>query len=176
MLNMKINQAKTFFDSKKVTTPMERAEIRALGKIGSYIRRTARSSMRKARMKKVSELTDEERRIYDIRVAAWKRNGSEGKRPRRPLAPSRPGEPPRTITGYIRKFLFFVVDKRKRNVVVGPAKINRPSVDALQALEFGGRSKSYDGDAVQIKARPFMRPALKAEQGKFQALFADAIR
>jgi hypothetical protein len=176
MLNMKINQAKTFFDSKKVTTPAERAELSALRKMGAYIRTTARRSMRKARMKKVSELSDDERRSYDIRVAKWQQGGREGRRPRRPLAPSRPGEPPRTITGYIRKFLFFVVDKRKRNVVVGPAKINRPSVDALQALEFGGRSKSYDGDSVQIKARPFMRPALKAEQGKFQALFADAIR
>lgn len=48
MIGMKINQVKgLFFDSPAVTTAVDRAERKVLSKFGAFVRRGARSSIRK---------------------------------------------------------------------------------------------------------------------------------
>ena len=48
MLTLKVSDAKNFFfDSDKVQKAVDRTERKVLSKYGSYVRRTARSSMRK---------------------------------------------------------------------------------------------------------------------------------
>lgn len=174
MMDIKVNAAKSFFRSQGLLSKAERAQGAALRKMGAFIQTRARRSIRPARMMRVSEMTDEQRQKYEQRVAIARSKGQP--KPKRPLASSDPGDPPRSITKLLRKFIFYVVDYRKRTVVVGPAKLNRPSVDALEALEYGGRSRDVDGNSINIDARPFMHPAREAEQDKFDSLFRNAIR
>lgn len=48
MIGLKLEQAKgLFFDDKKILDRAEREELRALAKFGAYVRRRARSSIRK---------------------------------------------------------------------------------------------------------------------------------
>lgn len=50
MIHFRINQAKgLFFDRKAVTTAVNRAERRVLSRFGAFVRRGARSSIRKRR-------------------------------------------------------------------------------------------------------------------------------
>src|SRR5262245_52774098 len=52
---------------------------------------------------------------------------------------SKPGAPPHSHTGLLKRFLFFSYDSAQRSVVVGPAKLNRGS-GAPKVLEHGGRA------------------------------------
>lgn len=113
---------------------------------------------------------------------------------------SRPGEPPRTRIGSLKKFLFFVFVMATRSVVVGPAAFARRSkaspnpVPAL--LEAGGQmvfnlvelsgglvvpaasklGRSSTGqkfkDPRVMEPRPYMHPAYEAEFPKFAGSFA----
>lgn len=119
--------------------------------------------------------------------------------------PSRPGKPPRNQTGTLKKFLFFVFDKSRRSVVIGPAKTNQVGT-APESLESGGpvtileslnpysgkwrrkdmrfRRTDNGGQAtwetrkrtVQIEARPFMGPAYAKEKPKLMGLWRDAVK
>jgi len=87
---------------------------------------------------------------------------------------SRPGEPPRAHgESFIKKWIFYSLDTKKRTVVIGPVKLNRTVSDtALEALEYGGQTtvfglKEYKvgqkprikKKRIYMKARPFMQPA-----------------
>src|SRR5262245_37074274 len=92
-------------------------------------------------------------------------------RPRRRA--SEPGEPPSSHVGRLRDNIFFVVEPDEQNVVIGPAKINKPAPLILQALEHGGetlimgrgRNKGRMVPAM-IQPRPFMQPAFDEEYPK----------
>ena len=148
MIGLRVDQLKgLFFDSKKVVDATTRAERRVLSRFGAYVRRSARSSIR--RRKKVS----------------------------------RPGKPPSSHTGLLRRFIFFAYDLRHRSVVIGPARLNRKTGTAPRALEHGGRSKVVAKRGgrravrtVTIRARPFMGPAFEKEKPKLSAMWRDSIR
>lgn len=145
MINVNIKQAKLVFREQAVLTPLEKAKIKYVSQAGAFIRRDARSSMR--RRKK----------------------------------PSPPGKPPRVLIGFIKKFLFFIVDRQEPiSVTVGPAGFGE-GYDAPSALEFGGvvTRKTFSGGRVRsmqvkLEARPYMQPAYNKTEQKLPSLFAKA--
>ena len=101
-----------FLDRETVTRDVGRTTTKALAKAGTWIRTTARNSIRS--------------------VPASKRFTAP---------PSNPGEPPRSRVGHLKRFLFFVYEPSAKSVVVGPARIAR-ATGAPATLEFGGTSKA----------------------------------
>lgn len=155
-LRYKVNEAKTFFFDRPTVDQLHEDARRGLGRFGSYVRRTARTSLRKARRMRMSELSGEERRTWRIRENYARREGRP--LPLLPYKASKPGEPPRMRLGLIKKFLFFSYDPQTRSVVIGPAILDRPT-GAPEVLETGGTTTTYDGRTIHIAARPFMKPA-----------------
>lgn len=95
--------------------------------------------------------------------------------------PSKPGEPPHTRTGLLKKILF-IYDPIRRSVVVGPMKLNTATQSALPALEYGGESIAKVGPGrklkkrIIIRKRPFMQPALEKELPKLPGLWANSVK
>ena len=88
---------------------------------------------------------------------------------RRGKRPSRPGETPRVVRGFVKRFLFFAYDRFKASVVVGPALLTgfKDAGKALPALEHG------EGMA----ARPFMGPAFERQVDQhIPQLWRDSIK
>lgn len=161
-----INDAKSRFFTAPAVEKLHDDSKRGLARFGSYVRRTARTSLRKARQKKLAEMTSEERQRFRIAVEYAKRENRPA--PRRPTAPSRPGEPPRMIGGQIKQFLFFTYDSDSRSVVIGPARIAR-ATGAPEVLEEGGTVTTRNG-RVRIEKRPYMQPAFAANISKLPSL------
>lgn len=148
--------AKSQFFDRNVTKGLSRAAKTVLSKYGAFVRRSAKSSLRMAKQKTRGEMTAEERDRYDVRVQIAKREGK--KKPRRPDAISKPGDPPRLHTrpkSPLRELIFFVYDPNEKAVVIGPTASKETNGRATEALEFGKRG---------VKARPFMGPAAERER------------
>ena len=138
-----------FFDAPKVVRSVDAATRRVLGKAGAFVRRTARSSIRK----------------------------------RKRISP--PGQPPSSHTGLLKKFIFFGYDRRRRSVVIGPARLARTAGIAPRALEHGGRSvtttrgrrgKRKRTVPTRVRARPYMGPALNKELPRIPDLWRNSVR
>lgn len=140
----RIDTKQMFFDSKKVRRATDRATRRVLSKFGAFVRRTARSSIRKRK------------RI------------------------SRPGEPPSSHMGLLKKFIFFGYEPAKRSVVIGPARLTQSGRgEAPSLLEYGGGTtlkRRGRRRRARYKARPFMGPAFGKEKPKLPAMWRSSIR
>lgn len=168
MLELTIKQAKDFFfvdraGRARIFAGVDRARHKALTAAGAMVRRVARNSIRPARRKKLSEIDPAKRWRYDK-----KRMGSDALP--RPWAPSEPGQPPRSRTGLLKKFIFFAFDPKTRSVVIGPARLTKVRGDVPNVLEYGGTS-----DGSTIAPRPFMRPAEQELRTKYVRLWKDAM-
>lgn len=144
MINLSVKSV--FFDRAKIEKEVERGRRKALSRAGAFVRRTARSSIRR------------------------RKNAS------------RPGQPPTSQTGDLRKILF-AYDPVSRGVVVGPVKFK--SGNAPEVLESGGvavirasrsRGRKRPARRVKIEARPFMAPALDKNKQVFADSFRDIVR
>jgi len=138
---------KMFFDRKAVTRRTDRATRRVLSRFGAYVRTAARSSIRSR--KRTSE----------------------------------PGQPPSSHTGLLKRFIFFAYDPQRETVVIGPMPLNQKVGNAPEALEHGGASVVVEGlrrsrrkRRVNIRARPYMRPAFEQEKPKLPAMWRDSVR
>jgi hypothetical protein len=100
---------KNFFDAERISRKVDAGKRRSLARAGAYVRRVAANSIRTA-----------------------KRN------PDGTFKPSAPGQPPRSRTGLLKRFLLYSYDDRSGNVVVGPVRISRLGGEAPSLLEFGG--------------------------------------
>ena len=147
MLRMKTVSLDMFFDTDRVKRAADTATRKNLSKAGAFVRTTARNSIRKR--KKISE----------------------------------PGQPPSSHRGLLKRFIFFGYDTERKTVVVGPMRLSQKVGAAPEALEHGGRSVAIAGRRnrrrrrrIQVKARPFMGPALEKETPKFQGLWANSVR
>lgn len=96
---------------------------------------------------------------------------------------SEPGQPPHSHTGLLREHIYFVVERAEQNVVIGPAKINKPSPLILQALEYGGNTAIMGrgkerGKLIPavIEARPVMQPAFDIELKRAPYLWENGLR
>lgn len=143
MIGMKLKQATSqFFDRKTVVSAMDRAKRKVLSRFGAFVRRRARSSIRKR--KKVSE----------------------------------PGTPPTNRTGLLRNNIFFVYDRPRDSVVIGPILLNRGG-EAPELLEHGGQvTRRVRGKRVRMtyRPRPFMGPAMEKETPQLPRLWRDSLR
>ena len=94
---------------------------------------------------------------------------------------SRPGKPPLSHTGLLKRFIMYAYDPSKESVVVGPVLLGgRRGKDAPHTLEFGGSTKVNSrrfGERrnVFIKARPYMYPALEKNQQTICKIFKNSI-
>jgi len=144
---MRIKQL--FFDRPKVKRAVDRGKRQALSRAGAFIRRRARSSIRKRKRA------------------------------------SRPGQPPSSHTGLLRRFILFGYDRIRDSVVVGPVGFKRSR--APNVLEFGGRTtvetrprkgrgRRKQKRVVRIASRPYMRPALEKEKSNLPAVWRNSVR
>lgn len=129
---------------------------------------------------KVARAVDRaKRRVLSKAGAFIRQRARTSIRPRKRT--SRPGEPPTSHTGLLRRFIFFGYDRQRESVVVGPVGFRRSK--APHVLEVGGRTQveSRRGGkgrkrTVRIAARPYMAPALEKEQSNLPKVWRNSVR
>jgi hypothetical protein len=96
---------------------------------------------------------------------------------------SRPGEPPSSHAGLLKKLIFFSYEPARQSVVIGPERLNQKIGDAPHALEHGGETEIASGwgarrrkRRITLAARPYMGPAFEKERPKLPAMWAESIR
>ena len=93
---------------------------------------------------------------------------------------SRPGMPPHSHVGLLRKLILFAFDEGRRSVVIGPVLL-RPGSQVPSLLEYGGETtifhaKSKRRRKARYRARPYMRPAFEAELKNLPDIWKRSIR
>lgn len=153
-----------FFD-RPVVKRLAGAAGKVLSRFGAFVRRSARSSIKPAKQKSFGEMTSDERAAYEIRLEFWRRNkwrsAKPVKKPRRPSASSKPGEPPRAQSNpsFLKK-IEFSFDRNEKSVVIGPV-VGNSRGRVPEALEYGG-PVILGKRRKRIAPRPFMTPAFDA--------------
>ena len=97
---------------------------------------------------------------------------------RRRKATSKPGQPPSSHTGLLRRHIYFSYDARARDVVIGPVPMGAKT-SAPETLEHGGRvvqRRRGRRQTLAYAARPYMGPALRKELPKLGGMWANSIR
>jgi hypothetical protein len=157
MINIKMKTM--FFDRQTVMTKVDAGTRKVLSKFGAFVRTAAKSSIKKApftaRKVRGSDRTD-------FRTVS-----------------SKPGQPPYSQSGLLKKFIFFGYDTAKKSVVIGPEKLNgNRKGEAPSLLEYGGTTTlkgKYTKKTLRYAARPYMGPALEKEKPKLPALWRNSI-
>lgn len=167
---------KWFFDRPRVINAVDKATRSVLSRFGLYVKREAKKLIKPPGRMRLREMTPEERATYKRRLGMYK----AGKLRHRPQKPrrresSRPGQPPRSQTGILKRFIYDAMDPRTRSVVIGPARIER-GTDAPRVLEYGGRTRLPNGRTIYLSPRPYMRPALAAKLPQLPKLWKDAVQ
>lgn len=92
---------------------------------------------------------------------------------------STPGSPPNSHVGTLRDLILFAYDRPAKSVVIGPV-LFRPASKVPNILEYGGTGTKRDDKgktvAINIRARPFMRPAFETELSNLPDNWRDSIR
>lgn len=148
MIGLRAGQAKVlFFDSKKVMAATTKAERRVLSRFGAYVRRSARSSIRRR------------------------------KKPSTPGQPpsSHTGLLKRFIFfAYEPRRRSVVIGPVRLNQKTGEAL---PALEHGGSVRIVSRRKGARGRrTVRIRPRPFMGPAFEREKPKLPAMWRDSIR
>lgn len=137
-----------FIDAKKIQEDQSKRSRKALFRIGGFVLKTARRSIRKG----TTGPTSPHRLSGQMQQAATAYRNIFGRNPVL-QRPSKPGQPPRSFTGKLKAGMNFKVDTRKDTVVVGAVRFQQ---DGARVLEHGGSR----GDA----ASPFKRLGLVQAQ------------
>lgn len=155
-----------WFDRPLVLRTLGLQMQKRFSRFGYFVMRDARQSIRNPRRKRLSDMTEAELDRWRMREAIAKREGRP--KPKRPFAPSAPGEPPRNLTGRLKQFIFFGYDPDRRSVVIGPALLNGadPGNPVPEVLEHGGYVRGPDGRRARIEPRPYMQPAFDRQYEK----------
>lgn len=113
--------------------------------------------------------------VYTTARRSIRKPGKSGK-------PSKPGDPPKNVSGALKNFIRFAYDKVTRSVVIGPTLLPGRT-DAQEVLEKGGRAKRRirDGATVRTKSidyqsRPYMVPALEKRLPDLAGLWDGSIK
>ena len=101
---------------------------------------------------------------------------------RRRRGVSRPGEPPSSHVGLLRRLILFGYDRARQSVVIGPTRLNQRSAYAShtvpEVLEYGGavqaRGRQRPGRTLRYRARPFIGRAMR--KTPIAPLWRDSIR
>ena len=149
MIGFKISRMKgLFFDSKKVLDATTRAERRVLSRFGAYVRRSARSSIRKR-----------------------KRASEPGKPPS-----SHTGLLKRFLFfAYDPNRKSVVIGPARLNEKVGDAP-HALEHGGRSRVTAGRRRRRRATRTVTIAPRPFMGPAFEKEQPKLPAMWRDSVK
>jgi len=137
----------TFFDRKAVRSAVDRTTRRVLSRFGAFVRRAAKSSIRKR-----------------------KRVSAPGEPPS-----SHTGLLKKFIFfGYDRPRRSVVIGPQRLNQKIGdaPAALEHGGTSTVIEGLRGKRKKRH----VKIKARPYMGPAFEQEKPKLAAMWAGSIR
>lgn len=106
--------------------------------------------------------------------------------------PSKPGQPPKSRTGVLKKRIKYAAVPSQRMVVIGAEKVAGKFGQAAGVLEHGGmadlaetvpvvikgkRRFKKTGRRVKVKiaARPYMGPALKQSQSELNSIWKNSI-
>ncbi len=94
---------------------------------------------------------------------------------------SKPGSPPYSHVGLLRRFILFGYDRQSESVVIGPVGIKGST--APRVLEQGGTTTVTRGRRgkrterrVRVAARPYMNPALEKERPKLPELWRNSVK
>ncbi len=165
-LSVRIKDA--FFDRDKVIKAVEKGKLRALSKIGAYVRRRAQTSIRYR-----------------------KKSSPPGKPPSghksgaytRPKLNKKTGVTTRQQVSPLRDLIWFAYDADTSSVVVGPILFKgatKQDPPAPELLEHGGevtrRTRKGVTRTYKYRGNPFMGPALAAELPRARQQFKDFIR
>jgi hypothetical protein len=142
---------KSFFDQKAVKDALDPAVRKALSRFGAFVRTRARSSIRPG-------------------GKSGKTKGGKAKTTKT----SKPGQPPYSHQGDIKRILFGY-DVAAKSVVIGPVVYGSKS-GAPENLEHGGYARLKGGRRVLVKPRPFMQPAFESELAKVGNNFRNLIK
>lgn len=131
--------------------------------------------------KVVIDAVDKAKRAVLSRAGAFIRTIARTSiRKRKGSAP--PGKPPHSHVGLLRNFILFGYDPASDSVVIGPAKLNKPT-EAPRVLEHGGTTTAsrFERGRIRkrrifVKPRPYMGPALQKEQSKLPKRWAGSVR
>ena len=118
------------------------------------------------------------RRVFSRFGAFVRRTAKQSIRKRKKA--SKPGSPPSSHTGLLKKFIWFGYDPKTRSVIIGPARLTKNNRgEAPSLLEYGGKAtikRKSKRTKTRIRARPFMGPAFAKEQKQLPALWANSIK
>lgn len=161
---MKLHAAKgKFFDREAVQKRLDAGVKKSLSKIGAFVRTDASRSIRSVGKRAKAK-------ALAARMAGQKEGTS---------VVSKPGSPPLSHTGLLKKNIFFVYDDAIKSVVVGPILLNAKSGGkAPRLLEHGGtdQRKTKKSTVVAVyQPRPFMGPALDRTRDKIPETFKSIL-
>jgi len=95
---------------------------------------------------------------------------------------SKPGQPPSSHVGTLKKLIYFGYDAGRRSVVIGPTPLSGKG-QAPPLLEHGGKARIVQyrrGKKMTVAAtyrpRPFMQPAFEKEKKRLSALWANSVK
>jgi len=93
---------------------------------------------------------------------------------------SKPGEPPSSHTGLLRRFIFFGYERLARSVVIGPVKLNSKNTGAPHVLEEGGSTQLSFGTRgkqrrINVKPRPYMGPAFEKVEPRLPEMWRNSV-
>jgi hypothetical protein len=176
-----------FIDRPNVARRVDKKKLAILAKTGGYGRQVLRSllnkPLRKGRKGETpvtgtngeTYFVDERGRVRDANGRFLPREAAaaikaDALKKTKIYRGSKPGEPPRRITGLIRKLTFFGIDKDTDTVVIAPQKFAKS--DALDVLNEGGRERLLMPGGKRVTAtyepRPFIEPVRPTVEDKFR--------
>lgn len=160
-MKLKIRHSQ-FFDRQAVIDRLPPAKLKYLRKSGGYVRRIARSSIKRTGWsRKPPRKYGKTGKVTKAWLKWWQEVLD------RPAAP--PGSPIRTHTGLAREAVLFGLDRTAESTVVGFSADKFDEIGALH--EYGGIRFG-----ARYPARPTIRPAMEKAQPKLAAFFRDSIR
>lgn len=126
--------------------------------------------------KAVTRALDREKKKRLSRAGAFVRTRARSSIRRR-KGTSRPGRPPFSHEGSLRRLLLFAYDRGRDTVVVGPVPFRQARQTAPQLLEHGGQTRAGRRTLTYLP-RPFMAPALEAETkaGTLAGVWANSVK
>ncbi len=151
-----------FFDSERVMKALSEGQRRKLSKFGAFVQRRAKTSIRPAAVENRTEIRKAKKRGQHVTIR---------------YRPSRPGEPPRSRKGELKKLILFGYDPIQRDVLIGPTLVAGRASETPARMEFGGEFvHKKSRKVIKVEARPFMRPAMEAEKkARMPAMFRDSL-
>lgn len=146
-----------FFRQKTIDDMISKKRYRALSKMGAFVRRSAKTSLR---YRKKPSPPGAPPSVH--RSNMFKRRKTD-----------KQGNSKDVMQSPLRELLFFAYDQQAKSVVVGPVPLGAKAI-VPGVLERGGSVVSRTQGRprrVTIAPRPYMKPAVNRERHKFKALF-----